>query len=97
MGKIEGGFFWGGNNKIFFVLFFRIVINVMYKRVKFFVLKNKILEEKVGLLYLNFFEYYLNNKKEFVIDDKDEKEMDILEYNKRGKYLFLFVIICIFD
>ena len=56
--------------------------------------KNKILEEKVGLLHSNSLEYYLNNKKELVIDDKDEKEMDILEYNKRGKHLSLPVTIC---
>ena len=36
----------------------------------------------------------MNNKKELVIDDKDEKEMDILEYNKRGKHLSLPVTIC---
>lgn len=94
MGKTEGGFLWGGNNKIFFVLPLRTAINAMYKRVKLFVPKNKILEEKVGLLHSNSLEYYLNNKKEFVIDDKDEKEMDILEYNKRGKHLSLPVTIC---
>lgn len=94
MGKTEGGFLWGGNNKIFFVLPLRTAINAMYKRVKLFVPKNKILEEKVGLLHSNSLEYYLNNKKELVIDDKDEKEMDILEYNKRGKYLSLPVTIC---
>ena len=94
MGKTEGGFLWGGNNKIFFVLPLRTAINAMYKRVKLFVPKNKILEERVGLLHSNSLEYYLNNKKELVIDDKDEKEMDILEYNKRGKHLSLPVTIC---
>ena len=94
MGKTEGGFLWGGNNKIFFVLPLRTAINAMYKRVKLFVPKNKILEEKVGLLHSNSLEYYLNNKKELVIDDKDEKEMDILEYNKRGKHLSLPITIC---
>lgn len=94
MGKTEGGFLWGGNNKIFFVLPLRTAINAMYKRVKLFVPKNKILEEKVGLLHSNSLEYYLNNKKEFVIDDKDDKEMDILEYNKRGKHLSLPITIC---
>ena len=94
MGKTEGGFLWGGNNKIFFVLPLRTAINAMYKRAKLFVPKNKILEEKVGLLHSNSLEYYLNNKKELVIDDKDEKEMDILEYNKRGKHLSLPVTIC---
>ena len=94
MGKTEGGFLWGGNNKIFFVLPLRTAINAMYKRVKLFVPKNKILEERVGLLHSNSLEYYLNNKKELVIDDKDQKEMDILEYNKRGKHLSLPVTIC---
>ena len=94
MGKTEGGFLWGGNNKIFFVLPLRTAINAMYKRVKLFVPKNKILEERIGLLHSNSLEYYLNNKKELVIDDKDEKEMDILEYNKRGKHLSLPVTIC---
>ena len=94
MGKTEGGFLWGGNNKIFFVLPLRTAINAMYKRVKLFVLKNKILEERIGLLHSNSLEYYLNNKKELVIDDKDEKEMDILEYNKRGKHLSLPITIC---
>ncbi|WP_338944264.1 CRISPR-associated helicase Cas3' [Fusobacterium nucleatum] len=94
MGKTEGGFLWGGNNKIFFVLPLRTAINAMYKRVKLFVPKNKILEERIGLLHSNSLEYYLNNKKELVIDDKDEKEMDILEYNKRGKHLSLPITIC---
>lgn len=94
MGKTEGGFLWGGNNKIFFVLPLRTAINAMFKRVKLFVPKNKILEEKVGLLHSNSLEYYINNKKELVIDDKDEKEMDVLEYNKRGKHLSLPITIC---
>ncbi len=94
MGKTEGGFLWGGNNKIFFVLPLRTAINAMYKRVKLFVPKNKILEERIGLLHSNSLEYYLNNKKELVIDDKDDKEMDILEYNKRGKHLSLPITIC---
>ncbi|QQB72965.1 CRISPR-associated helicase Cas3' [Fusobacterium canifelinum] len=94
MGKTEGGFLWGGNNKIFFVLPLRTAINAMYKRFDEVIIKGENKEEKVGLLHSNSLEYYLNNKKELVIDDKDEKEMDILEYNKRGKHLSLPVTIC---
>ena len=94
MGKTEGGFLWGGNNKIFFVLPLRTAINAMYKRFDELIIKGENKEERVGLLYSNSLEYYLNNKKELVIDDKDEKEMDILEYNKRGKHLSLPVNIC---
>ena len=94
MGKTEGGFLWGGNNKIFFVLPLRTAINAMYKRFDEVIIKGENKEERVGLLYSNSLEYYLNNKKELVIDDKDEKEMDILEYNKRGKHLSLPVTIC---
>ena len=94
MGKTEGGFLWGGNNKIFFVLPLRTAINAMYKRFNEVIIKGENKEERVGLLHSNSLEYYLNNKKEFVIDDNDEKEMDILEYNKRGKYLSLPVTIC---
>ena len=94
MGKTEGGFLWGGNNKIFFVLPLRTAINAMYKRFDELIIKGENKEEKVGLLHSNSLEYYLNNKKELVIDDKDEKEMDILEYNKRGKHLSLPVTIC---
>ena len=94
MGKTEGGFLWGGNNKIFFVLPLRTAINAMYKRFNEVIIKGENKEERVGLLHSNSLEYYLNNKKELVIDDKDEKEMDILEYNKRGKHLSLPVTIC---
>ena len=94
MGKTEGGFLWGGNNKIFFVLPLRTAINAMYKRFDEVIIKGENKEERVGLLHSNSLEYYLNNKKEFVIDDNDEKEMDILEYNKRGKHLSLPVTIC---
>ena len=94
MGKTEGGFLWGGNNKIFFVLPLRTAINAMYKRFDEVIIKGENKEERVGLLHSNSLEYYLNNKKELVIDDNDEKEMDILEYNKRGKYLSLPVTIC---
>ena len=94
MGKTEGGFLWGGNNKIFFVLPLRTAINAIYKRFDEVIIKGENKEERVGLLHSNSLEYYLNNKKELVIDDKDEKEMDILEYNKRGKHLSLPVTIC---
>ncbi|MEJ6463655.1 CRISPR-associated helicase Cas3' [Fusobacterium polymorphum] len=94
MGKTEGGFLWGGDNKIFFVLPLRTAINAMYKRFDEVIIKGENKEERVGLLHSNSLEYYLNNKKELVIDDKDEKEMDILEYNKRGKHLSLPVTIC---
>ena len=94
MGKTEGGFLWGGNNKIFFVLPLRTAINAMYKRFDEVIIKGENKEERVGLLHSNSLEYYLNNKKELVIDDKDEKEMDILEYNKRGKHLSLPITIC---
>ena len=94
MGKTEGGFLWGGNNKIFFVLPLRTAINAMYKRFDKVIIKGENKEERVGLLHSNSLEYYLNNKKELIIDDKDEKEMDILEYNKRGKHLSLPVTIC---
>ena len=94
MGKTEGGFLWGGNNKIFFVLPLRTAINAMYKRFSEVIIKGENKEERVGLLHSNSLEYYLNNKKELVIDDKDEKEMDILEYNKRGKHLSLPITIC---
>ena len=83
-----------GNNKIFFVLPLRTTINAMYKRFDEVIIKGENKEERVGLLHSNSLEYYLNNKKELVIDDKDEKEMDILEYNKRGKHLSLPITIC---
>ena len=94
MGKTEGGFLWGGNNKIFFVLPLRTAINAMYKRFDEVIIKGENKKERIGLLHSNSLEYYLNNKKELIIDDKDEKEMDILEYNKRGKHLSLPVTIC---
>ena len=80
--------------EIFFVLPLRTAINAMYKRFDEVIIKGENKEERVGLLHSNSLEYYLNNKKELVIDDKDEKEMDILEYNKRGKHLSLPVTIC---
>ena len=94
MGTTEVGFIWVFNNKIFFVLPLRTAINAMYKRFNEVIIKGENKEERVGLLHSNSLEYYLNNKKELVIDDKDKKEMDILEYNKRGKHLSLPVTIC---
>lgn len=59
MGKTEGGLWWIGNHKGYFVLPLRTAINAIYDRVCEDILENENLSEKVSLLHSESLEYYV--------------------------------------
>ena len=77
MGKTEGGLWWIGNNKGYFVLPLRTAINAIYDRVCEDILENENLSEKVSLLHSESLEYYV--KKNVGTDE------EIFQYEQRGK------------
>lgn len=79
MGKTEAGLLWIGDNKGFFILPIRTAINAIYDRVREEILNNEKINERLAILHSESLEYYRNHT----------REMDILEYNDRGKKLSL--------
>lgn len=79
MGKTEAGLLWIGDAKGFFILPIRTAINAIYDRVKDDILHNEKIEERLALLHSESLEY-LNNH---------TQELDILEYQDRGRGLSL--------
>lgn len=77
MGKTEAGLHWIGNHKGFFVLPLRTAINAIYDRVKDKVIEKKEIDRRVAILHSGSLEYYAKNI--------SEEELDIFEYQKRGK------------
>ena len=77
MGKTEAGLHWIGNHKGFFVLPLRTAINAMYERIANDVLLGNDCETKVAILHSDSLEYYMNHT--------TSEEMNLLEYEKRGK------------
>lgn len=77
MGKTEGGLWWIGNHKGYFVLPLRTAINAIYDRVYEDILENENLSEKVSLLHSESLEYYV--KKNVGTDE------EIFQYEQRGK------------
>lgn len=77
MGKTEGGLWWIGNHKGYFVLPLRTAINAIYNRVCEDILENENLSEKVSLLHSESLEYYV--KKNVGTDE------EIFQYEQRGK------------
>ena len=77
MGKTEGGLWWIGNHKGYFVLPLRTAINAIYDRVCEDILENENLSEKVSLLHSESLEYYV--KKNVGTDE------EIFQYEQRGK------------
>lgn len=77
MGKTEGGLWWIGNHKGYFVLPLRTAINAIYDRVCEDILENENLSEKVSLLHSESLEYYV--KKHVGTDE------EIFQYEQRGK------------
>ena len=77
MGKTEGGLWWIGNHKGYFVLPLRTAINAIYDRVCEDILENENLSEKVSLLHFESLEYYV--KKNVGTDE------EIFQYEQRGK------------
>lgn len=82
MGKTEGGLWWIGNHKGYFVLPLRTAINAIYDRVCEDILENENLSEKVSLLHSESLEYYV--KKNVGTDE------EIFQYEAKGKSIFLF-------
>lgn len=77
MGKTEGGLWWIGNHKGYFVLPLRTAINAIYDRVCEDILENENLSEKVSLLHSESLEYYV--KKNVGTDE------EIFQCEQRGK------------
>lgn len=77
MGKTEGGLWWIGNHKGYFVLPLRTAINAIYDRVCEDILENENLSEKVSLLHSESLEYYV--KKNVGTDE------EIFQYEQREK------------
>lgn len=77
MGKTEAGFRWIGNHKGFFVLPLRTAINAIYDRVRKDILLDKEIDTRLSILHSESLEYYA----------KQFDEMDLIEYENRGKHL----------
>ena len=94
MGKTEAGLLWIGDTKGFFILPLKTAINAIYNRVKFGIIKEEKIDERVGLLHSETKEkYYEDSLNE---DDIDySKELDT--YYERTKQLSLPLTICTLD
>ena len=79
MGKTEAGLQWIGNQKGYFVLPLCTAINAIYNRVREGVLLNENISERLSMLYSGSLEYYSKHI--------ENQEMNIFEYEKRGKNL----------
>lgn len=90
MGKTEGGLLWLGDSKGFFVLPIRTAINAIYDRVRINILENKNIMERVSILHSSSMEYYNKNIPQ-------NEEVDIFEYNKRGRQLSMPLSISTMD
>lgn len=84
MGKTEAGLLWIGDTKGFFVLPIRTAINAIYERVRNGLLENKGIEERVAILHSSSLEYYIRSIK---IDNNENEEIDLMNYQKMGKQL----------
>lgn len=91
MGKTEGALLWAGQHKTFFFLPVRTAINAIYDRVVAMLeTEDKKINCQVSLLHADALSYYLNT-----IDDV--KQLDVVDYYKRGKSLSLPVTISTVD
>ena len=85
MGKTEAGLQWIGNHKGYFVLPLRTAINAIYDRVRQEILLDENIDRRLSILHSESLEYYL---KQFDTEDflkQLEPELDLEEYEKRGK------------
>jgi len=94
MGKTEAGLLWLGNNKSFFILPIRTAINAMYDRIKEKILLNKNIDERLAILHSSSMEYYVKEDEEAKKDksklrNREDEEINLLEYEKKGKSLSL--------
>ncbi|MDO4323469.1 MAG: CRISPR-associated helicase Cas3' [Lachnospiraceae bacterium] len=79
MGKTEAGLLWMGDTKGFFILPVRTAINAIYDRVKNNILHNEKIEHRLALLHSESLQYF----------NEHAQELDILEYQDRGRGLSL--------
>lgn len=77
MGKTEAGLQWIGNRKGFFVLPLRTAINAIYDRVRNDVLQGEEINTRLAILHSESLEYYSGHL--------PDQEMDLMEYENRGK------------
>ena len=77
MGKTEAGLQWIGNEKGYFVLPLRTAINAIYDRVRQDILLGEKIETRLAILHSESLEYYSKHL--------EEQEMDLFEYENRGK------------
>ena len=88
MGKTEAGFRWIGNHKGYFVLPLRTAINAIYDRVRKDILLNRQIDTRLSILHSESLEYYTG---QFTGD------IDLLEYENRGKRLSMPLSISTLD
>ncbi|XCP87033.1 CRISPR-associated helicase Cas3' [Roseburia hominis] len=77
MGKTEAGLQWIGNQKGYFVLPLRTAINAIYDRIRKDILQGEELDTRLSILHSESLEYYSKRL--------DQEEMDLVEYENRGK------------
>lgn len=88
MGKTEAGFRWIGNHKGYFVLPLRTAINAIYDRVRKDILLNEKVHIRLSILHSESLEYY---------SGKLTGDVDLLEYENRGKRLSMPLSISTLD
>ena len=79
MGKTEAGLQWIGNHKGFFVLPIRTAINAIFNRIRKGILLDEKISERLSVLYSDSLDYYSQHI--------ENQEVNIFEYEKRGKNL----------
>lgn len=77
MGKTEAGLQWIGNRKGYFVLPLRTAINAIYDRVRNDILQGEKTDTRLAILHSESLEYYSGHL--------PGQEMDLVEYENRGK------------
>lgn len=77
MGKTEAGLQWIGNHKGYFILPLRTAINAIYDRIRIEMLLDDKVDTRLSILHSESLEYYSKHL--------PDQEMNLLEYENRGK------------
>lgn len=91
MGKTEGSLLWIGNNKGFFTLPIRTANNAIYNRLKFDILNEEKINERIALLHGDTKSFYYNNSSE------NETTADIEGYFTKTRQLSLPITVSTLD
>lgn len=96
MGKTEAALWWIGNSKGIFTLPLRTAINSIYERIRKKIIKNIELDNRLGLLHGESFEYYSNLQNK---GKKSEEEalFDLETYYTKTRQLSLPLTITTLD